>query len=190
MVHALSPRVIINADDFGLSSPVNIAIAMAHREGVLTSASLMVGQSATAEAVDIARQNSRLAVGLHITLSDAVPVLASEQIPDLVQPDGRFWPDEARLYRSLYLARIRRQVEAEVAAQLKAFRTTGLDCDHVNTHRNVHLQPIIGKLVPIGTASRHLRHAYSLLSARSGESATPACPIFTGDRRATVGTVL
>ena len=72
-------RVIVTADDFGLSPEVNEAVERAHREGVLTAASLMVGERAAPDAVAVARRNPGLAVGLHLTLTDGAPVLRSRR---------------------------------------------------------------------------------------------------------------
>lgn len=141
---AIDRCVIINGDDFGLSSAVNEAVILAYRHGILRSASLMIGEVAAEEAVDSARRHPGLAVGLHIALSDSRPVLPPEQIPDLVQADGRFHANEAAISRRLLTSRaVRLQLRAEIAAQFTKFRETGLVCDHVNTHRNVHLHPVI-----------------------------------------------
>ncbi len=137
-------RVILNADDFGLSPAVNAAVERAHREGVLTAASLMVGERAAPEAVDIARRNPGLAVGLHLTLADGAPVLPPERIPALVRADGRFRDDMAGVGFALAAsAAAREQLRAEVAAQVAAFRATGLACDHLNAHKHFHMHPVI-----------------------------------------------
>ena len=137
-------RLILTADDFGLSPEVNAAVERAHREGVLTAASLMVGERAAAEAVEVARRNPRLAVGLHLTLADGAPVLPPERIPALVRSDGRFRDDMARLGAALAAsAEARAQLRAEIAAQVEAFRATGLACDHLNAHKHFHLHPVI-----------------------------------------------
>ena len=128
-------RAILTADDFGLSPEVNKAVERAHCEGVLTSASLMVGERAAAEAVGIARRNPGLAVGLHLTLTDGTPVLPPERIPALVRADGCFRDDMAGVGLALAAsAAAREQLRAEVAAQIGAFRATGLVCDHLNAH--------------------------------------------------------
>ena len=83
-------RLIVNADDFGLSPSVNAAVLRAHREGILTSASLMVSEPGFAEAVGLARTNPRLGVGLHLTLLMGHSALPPEQIPGLVNARGEF----------------------------------------------------------------------------------------------------
>src|ERR1700757_2351877 len=83
-------RLIVNADDFGLSPSVNQAVIRAHREGVLTTASLMVNEPGFQEAVALARQNPRFGVGLHLTLSHGHSALPPEKIPGLVNELGEF----------------------------------------------------------------------------------------------------
>ena len=140
----MPPRLIFNADDLGLAGPVNAAIEQAHREGVLTAASLMIGEPAAAEGVEVARRNPRLAVGLHLTLTDGTPTLPPERIPALVQANGRFRDDMAGLGLTLAVSgAARAQLRAEVAAQCAAFRATGLECDHLNAHKHYHLHPVI-----------------------------------------------
>ena len=82
--------LIVTADDFGMSIPVNEAIEASHRDGILSATSLMTGGEAFADAVERARRLPNLGVGLHIHLVDSRPVLPPEQVPDLVGPDGNF----------------------------------------------------------------------------------------------------
>src|SRR5512138_2803831 len=83
-------QLIINADDFGLSPEVNRAIIRGWREGILTSASLMVGAPAFAEAVKMARENSGLQVGLHLTLVQGRSVVDHSGFPCLTDREGAF----------------------------------------------------------------------------------------------------
>lgn len=137
-------RLIFNADDLGLHSAVNEGIEHAHREGVLSAASLMVGEAGFEEGVRIARANPALAVGLHLTLTDGSPVLPPAQIPNLVQPNGLFRDDMERLGARIALSRAAQaELVAEVAAQMARFRETGLPCDHVNAHKHFHNHPWI-----------------------------------------------
>jgi hopanoid biosynthesis associated protein HpnK len=137
-------RLIVTADDFGLAPEVNEAVERAHREGILTAASLMVGERAVTEAAAIARRNPGLAVGLHLTLTDGTPVLPPRRLTALVRPDGRFRDDMAWLGLTLAASRAaRRQLRDEIAAQFAAFHATGLRCDHLNAHRHFHLHPMV-----------------------------------------------
>lgn len=137
-------RLILNADDLGLSAGVNEGIERAHREGVLTAASLMTGEAGFEEGVRVARANPGLAVGLHLTLTDGVPTLPAARIPALTQKNGRFRDDMAGMGLTLAVSReARAELVAEVAAQMARFTATGLACDHVNAHKHYHLHPNI-----------------------------------------------
>src|SRR5438067_12769786 len=83
-------RLIVNADDFGMSEAVNEAIIRAHRQGVLTSASLMVTGEAAAQAVQLAKENPGLAVGLHLVAVMGRSVLPQSEIPTLVDAAQNF----------------------------------------------------------------------------------------------------
>ena len=140
--------LIVTADDFGAASEVNEAVEAAHAHGILTAASLMVSAPAAADAVARARANPRLRVGLHIVLVEGRPTLPASQVPDLVDPAGRFRTDMATSAANMFFRpRVRRQVEAEIAAQFDAFRATALPLDHVNTHKHFHLHPTIASAI-------------------------------------------
>jgi hopanoid biosynthesis associated protein HpnK len=140
--------VIVTADDFGLHPGVNEAVELAHRDGVLNAASLMVGAPAVQDAVARARRLPGLRVGLHLVLADGKATLPRERIPDLVDLDGRFGSDMARDgVRFFFLPHVRRQLAAEVRAQFEAYAATGLPLDHVNTHKHFHLHPTVLTLI-------------------------------------------
>jgi chitin disaccharide deacetylase len=137
-------RLIVNADDFGASSEINAAVIQAHREGILTSASLMVGGAAFEEAVALAREHPTLGIGLHLTLVCGRPVLPPQQIPGLVQADGALEGNATRAgCRWFFRPSLRPQLEAEIRAQFERFAATGLRLDHVNSHLNTHLHPVV-----------------------------------------------
>ncbi|AEK58883.1 MULTISPECIES: hopanoid biosynthesis-associated protein HpnK [Acidithiobacillus] len=145
----LAPRrIVFNADDFGLDVAVNEAVESAFRNGLLTSASLMVSAPAAADAVARARALPGLGVGLHLTLVDGTPTLPADQIPDLVDDQGRFAADLWRRgFRYFFLARVRRQLAAEIRAQFEAFAATGLSLDHANAHKHLHVHPTVLRLL-------------------------------------------
>jgi chitin disaccharide deacetylase len=141
-------QLIVTADDFGLSEPVNIAIEEAHRRGILTAASLMVGAPAAADAVARARAMPSLRVGLHIVLVDGEPVADRAVIPGLLGGDGRFRNDLARYGAQIALdPALKRQTATEIAAQFAAYRATGLPLDHVNAHRHFQLHPAVASAI-------------------------------------------
>jgi chitin disaccharide deacetylase len=144
--------LIITADDFGLDEAVNEAVEQGSVAGVLTAASLMVGAPAAADAVCRARRLPRLRVGLHLVLADGRAILPHDLLPGITDVDGHM--DGEMFYRSVRLfalARIRRQVEAEIRAQFLAFVGTGLVLDHVNVHKHFHLHPtLLGIILRVG----------------------------------------
>lgn len=136
--------MIVTADDFGLSVPVNEAVERAHREGILTATSLMVAEPAAEDAIRRARALPRLGVGLHVVVVCGRPILSPDQLPDLVGPDGMFTADLARAgVRYFFHPRARRQLEAEIRAQFAAFAASGLPFDHVNAQSHFHLHPTV-----------------------------------------------
>ncbi|MEI9930058.1 MAG: hopanoid biosynthesis-associated protein HpnK [Rhizomicrobium sp.] len=141
-------QLIVTADDFGAAKEVNEAVEQAHREGILTAASLMVSAPAADDAVERAKTMPNLRVGLHLTLVDDRPTLPAAQIAGLVDSDGMFRSDMGRAGAAMFfLPSVRRQLAAEIEAQFKAFAATGLSLDHVNTHRHFHLHPTIAALM-------------------------------------------
>jgi hopanoid biosynthesis associated protein HpnK len=123
---------------------VNRAVEIAHVDGILTAASLMIGAPAAAGAVEIARRLPRLAVGLHLAIVGTPAVLPPSALPDLVDARGQLRTDMARLGAAIFLSpQVRRQMLAEVRAQFEAFRATGLKLDHVTGHRHFHLHPSV-----------------------------------------------
>ena len=104
----------------------------------------MVGAPAAAAAVEMAGRLPGLAVGLHLALVDAEPVLPPSAVPDLVDERGRFRTNMARSGAAMFfLPHVKRQMRAEIRAQFEAFRGTGLKLDHVNAHKHFHLHPSI-----------------------------------------------
>jgi chitin disaccharide deacetylase len=141
-------RLIVNADDFGCSPAVNGAVIKAHREGILTTASLMVNGAASEEAAALAREHPQLGVGLHLTLLGGRSALKPTDIPRLVNERYRFsqrpvWTG----LRYFFLPGLRSQLRREISAQFAKFRLTGLRLDHVNGHLNIHLHPTIFSLL-------------------------------------------
>src|SRR5580692_12021612 len=90
-------RVTFSADDFGLTEQVNAAVELAHRDGALTSASLMVAGPAAADAVRRARALPSLRVGLHLVVIEGPAVLPASDIPDLLDATGQFPSTQLRL---------------------------------------------------------------------------------------------
>lgn len=147
--------LIVTADDFGAAVEVNEAVERAHRDGILTAASLMVSAPAAQDAVARARRMPSLRIGLHLVLAEGRPTLPPATIPDLVDASGNFRTDMARAGAAMFFRpRVRRQLAEEIAAQFEAFDATGLKLDHVNAHKHFHLHPTIASLI-LSIGARH-----------------------------------
>ena len=141
-------QLAVTADDFGAAIEVNDAVERAHKDGILTCASLMVGGPAAADAVRRAKAMPGLGVGLHLVLVEGRPVLPTAQIPALVDEGGFFRTDMVRAGAAVFfLPHVRRQLVREIEAQFEAFAATGLPLDHVNAHKHFHLHPTIAGLI-------------------------------------------
>jgi hopanoid biosynthesis associated protein HpnK len=152
-------RLIVNADDFGRSDSINQAVIQAHRNGILTTASLMVNESACEAAVALARQNPRLGVGLHLTLLMGHSALPPAEIPGLVNARSEFSNHPVRTGMAYFFQpTLRKQLRAEIHAQFQRFRATGLPLDHVNGHLHMHLHPVVFRLLMEDAAELGVRH--------------------------------
>ena len=138
----LVTRLILNADDFGMTSGVNRSVVKLHRTGALTSATMMARAAATGEAVGEARANPRLGVGCHVVLVDGAAALPSEQIPSLAVASGAFRPTLGKFVRDLFLGRIRDpEIELEAVAQIRSLQAAGVRVTHIDTHKHTHMFP-------------------------------------------------
>lgn len=141
----MPPRLIINADDFGLTPGVNRAIAELHQARALTSTTLMATGPAFDNAVATARANPTLGVGCHIVLTDGVPVSPPESIPTLLGPDRKtFRPSLVDFVQALLRGKISTSdIEREAAAQIQKLQRAGIQVTHLDTHKHTHLFPAV-----------------------------------------------
>lgn len=146
-------RVIFTADDFGLGLALNEAVERAHREGALSTASLMVGAPAATDAIARAKRLPSLRVGLHVVVVHGSPLLPAADVSALVDADGRFsTAGFSTGWRYFASTRARSQLRAEIRAQFEAFAATGLPLDHVNAQSHFHVHPtVFGMLLEIGS---------------------------------------
>ncbi len=160
-------RLIVNADDFGLTAGVNRAVAELSSAGVLTSTTLMARAGATREAIGIARAKPSLGVGCHVVLVDGAPILsARREIPRLARPAasdpaGELRPGLPGFLRAIYLApdkqKLYAQIEAETRAQIEFLQNAGVALTHIDTHKHVHMFPGVLRAVLRAARARGLR---------------------------------
>ena len=141
-------RLIVNADDFGLTPGVNRGIVRAFQHGIVTSASLLVTGSAFEDAVALARDFPALDVGLHLALVEEQAVLPPEALPTLVDKAGRLPGTKGEFFKRALLGRISwDEVEREIAAQIARFQQTGLRLSHLDSHQHLHMFPPVFQIV-------------------------------------------
>jgi len=140
-------RIIINADDFGLSRSVNEGIIKAHRDGVLTSATLMANTPGFDQAVALAKENPRLGVGLHLNIVRGRPVSRPDMVSSLLEADGRFPGRASVVMRRLFLGRMNKaEFERELRAQVEKALAAGVRLSHFDSEKNLHVLPPFLKL--------------------------------------------
>src|SRR5712671_3881072 len=141
-------RLVVNADDLGLTVGVNNGIFDAHDRGVLTSASVFANARATGDALARALRRPSLGVGCHLTLVDGQPTLPHARVPTLIEDDGRFRRSWKPFIASCLLGRISlMEVEKELTAQIGRIRSAGLTLTHLDDHKHVHAYPPIFAIV-------------------------------------------
>lgn len=155
----MTKQVLISADDFGLSVEVNEAIEQAHRQGVLSTANLMIAGDAAEDAIQRAKRLPSLKVGLHLVVIEGPSTLPHAEIPLLVNQNNIFPSEQLRMGIDYFFKKpIQHQLRKEIRAQLQAFTNTGLPLDHVDVHKHMHLHPSVGKMLIKIAKEFHVRN--------------------------------
>ncbi len=137
-------ELILNADDFGLTRGINRGIIRAHRDGILTSATLMAAAPAFDHAVEQALANPTLGVGCHLVLTGGSAAAPREQIPSLVDENGHLPQSLTVLVANVTTRRVpSREIETELGAQIEKIRRAGIEPTHLDTHKHTHVHPTI-----------------------------------------------
>ena len=140
-------KLIVNADDFGLSEAVNYGILSAYKNGIVTSTTIMPGMPAFEHAVELLKENKGLACGVHLTLSLNRPVLNYHNT--IVDENGNFY---RRITNELVNEKFDLdEVYEEFCSQINKVINSGIKIDHLDSHHHVHtlssLKPVIEKIV-------------------------------------------
>jgi predicted glycoside hydrolase/deacetylase ChbG (UPF0249 family) len=150
-------RLIVNADDFGLTSGVNRGILETHSSGIVSSATLMATGARFGEAVKAAKSAPDLAVGCHVVLVDGTPVSPPETVDTLVairssEPNKFYSHLSAFSARAMFGGFDRDQLVEEITAQIRTIQAAGIQVTHLDTHKHTHIFPDI--LVALLRAAR------------------------------------
>ena len=141
-------RVIVNADDFGLSPEVNAGVIRAHRDGILGSASLMVAEPAAKAAAELARQNPALDVGLHAVVCRGRSILDAAHLRGAVDASGRFLENPVRAGMRYFFDRsMRTKMTDELRAQVERHLELVGYLNHIDGHLNFHVHPLFAAIL-------------------------------------------
>ena len=144
-------RLIVNADDIGISRRVTDAILDCHARGIVTSTTLMANMPATEYACEKAADHPGLGVGLHLNLTEGRPLSPVSDVPDLVGDDGAFRPLLEQIGQLWVGARVADQVERELTRQVERALELGIRPTHFDSHHGVQKRPLVRRaLLRIG----------------------------------------
>jgi hopanoid biosynthesis associated protein HpnK len=137
-------RLIVNADDFGMTEGINRAIHDAHLGGIVTSASLLANGSAFVSAAKIAQHTPSLGVGVHLNLTEGHPSCDPARVPSLVTRHGTFFSGPRRVASRVLAGRVvLREIESEFRAQIEKVLAAGIQPTHLDGHGHVHMWPSV-----------------------------------------------
>jgi chitin disaccharide deacetylase len=141
-------RLIVNADDFGLSPEVNAGIVRAHREGILRSASLMVAEPAARAAAEMARDNPALDVGLHAVVCRGRSMLDASRLGAALGPSGAFIDSPVAAGMRYFFDRsLRSAMTDELRAQVERHLELVGYLNHIDGHLNFHVHPLFADIL-------------------------------------------
>jgi predicted glycoside hydrolase/deacetylase ChbG (UPF0249 family) len=143
--------LIVHADDLGLSEPVNSGILEAHRNGIVTSCSLMATGAAFDHAVGIMASAPTLDIGVHLTLVEERPLSKLEDIGTLVDQEGCFFKDATQFIKRYMLGQVSLdEVRLELDLQISKILDHGIHVSHLDSHQHIHMLPgirgVVGRL--------------------------------------------
>ena len=145
----MSFRLILNADDFGLTPGINRAVIELFQAGALTSTTMMATGGAFSDAVSLARKNPGLGVGCHLVFVDGMPISHPESIPSLLGADGKCFRPSIHDFAQAALRNTIKPAELalETSAQIQKMQRAGIDVTHIDSHKHTHQFPAIAKTV-------------------------------------------
>ncbi len=133
-------KLILNADDFGLSASVNKGIIDCFNEGLISSTTMMMNTPYTDEAIKLAKEHNIKNIGIHLNLTYGKSVLPASEVPSLVDENGVFHYVCMLGYYTQYL-----DAKKELRAQIEKFLDSGLTPDHLDHHHYFNEIPNILK---------------------------------------------
>jgi chitin disaccharide deacetylase len=174
-------ELILNADDFGLTKGVNEGIVRAFRDGVLTSTTLMANAPGFDDAVQCARANPKLGVGCHLVLAGGPSVAPPQDVPSLVDKNGRMPSSLGAFVVGVSCGAIRAEdIDRELRAQIGKIRGAGIEPTHLDTHKHTHAHPRVMEVLAqvaqdlgitrVRKPAEYLRDSWRMVCGESGAS--------------------
>lgn len=144
----MNKKLIVNADDFGLTESINNGILESFCNGIVTRTSLIANASAFNQALKLSQENPALNVGIHLTLIEEKPVSSPMKIKSLIDTDGKFFKN-CRVFLLKYIKRqiSLSEIRIELEAQIKKAKDNGIKITHLDSHQHLHMIPGIFSIV-------------------------------------------
>lgn len=148
-------QLVVNADDYGMTPAISRGIVRAHREGIVTSTSVLANCDDLAGAGRLLAEAPNLGVGVHVSLVGGAPVCAAAAVPSLVDASGQLH-GSPRSFIKLWMKGAIQQadVEREIESQIKRVLDAGIRPDHLDTHHHLGFLPPVGQALE-AAARRH-----------------------------------
>ncbi|SES95680.1 chitin disaccharide deacetylase [Anaerobranca gottschalkii] len=134
-------KLIVNADDFGLTKGCNEGIIKSIKEGIVTNTTIMINMPLAEEAINLAKSNGIEQLGIHFNLTCGKPI--STDVLSLIDDQGAFYKRFAILKEKMNLE----EVEKELRAQLTKFKSTGVKLTHIDSHHHIHMYPGVAEII-------------------------------------------
>lgn len=154
-------RLIINADDFGMSKEVNEGIMLGIKAGMINSTSLMTNMPCFDEAVDFLKKYPKISIGLHFNITEGHSVLKPAEVSSILREDNNFFHWHGLVLKLVHRKASIEHIGKELDAQYSRLAKTGLHISHIDSHHHIHLYPLIYSLV------QKLAHDKKVFSLRS-----------------------
>lgn len=143
----MKKRLIINADDFGMSKEVNDGTKKGIEQGIITSVSVMVNMPYFEDAIRFLRKHPKVSVGLHFNITEGNPILLPRDVGTLIREDNSFFYYPSLVARVAARSVNRDEVAQELKAQYAKLKATGLPVTHIDSHHHIHLYPSLFRIV-------------------------------------------
>lgn len=140
-------KLIVNADDLGLTEKINEGIVYAYKKGILKSSSIVANGAAFNNAINLLKENSFLDIGVHLTLVEEKPLLPLAHVSSLISEDNKFHKNANIFIKNLMLRRINLdEVKKELDCQIQKILDYGIKISHLDSHQHLHVLPQIIKI--------------------------------------------